>query len=359
MTENSQKHPLYIRLTCALIILIALGYLLILGREMLTPLAFALLLSILLLPLAELFEYKLRIPRGAAAGLTIICFIALIVIIFIILGGQISGLASDWPNFKKQLLVSYSEVQLWVFHTFHINASKQLSYINSALDSLLNTSTFVIGTTLLSISSVVFTLIFVFLYTLFLLIYRSLLKRFLIRLFREENSPMVFEIIEKTQKMIRKYITGLIIEMVIVASVVSIAFWAMGIKYAFLLGLLTGIFNLIPYIGIFTALFISVLITFATATGIKVLLVVITIIAVHLIDANVLLPVIVGSKVKINALITVMGVVIGAMFWSIPGMFLSIPILAILKIIFDRVESLQVWGLLLGEDEKEKGKLNT
>ena len=79
---------------------------------------------------------------------------------------------------------------------------------------------------------------------------------------------------------------------------------------------------------------------------------IITLVITHLIDSNILLPVIVGSKVKINPLITVLGVVTGEMIWGISGMFLSIPVIAVLKIVFDRVESLKPWGLLLGEEEK-------
>ncbi len=130
-------------------------------------------------------------------------------------------------------------------------------------------------------------------------------------------------------------------------------FWALGIKYALLLGLITGLFNIIPYIGIFTAMLISVLITFATAAAAgKVLLVVITLVITHLVDSNILLPAIVGSKVKINPLITVLGVVLGEMIWGVSGMFLSIPVIAVLKIIFDRIESLKPWGILLGEEDK-------
>jgi putative permease len=74
----------------------------------------------------------------------------------------------------------------------------------------------------------------------------------------------------------------------------------------------------------------------------------------HLIDSNILLPIIVGSKVKINALITVIGVIIGEMFWGIPGMFLSIPVIAISKVVFDRIDSLKPWGMLLGEEKIEE-----
>jgi len=150
------------------------------------------------------------------------------------------------------------------------------------------------------------------------------------------------------------------LEMTIVAGVCCIAFWLLGIKYAILLGLITGLFNIIPYIGIFTALLLSTLITFATgAAAAKVLLVAVVVIGMHLIDSNVLLPVIVGSKVRINALVTLIAVIIGEMMWGISGMFLAIPVVAITKIIFDRIESLKPWGLLLGDekDEKQPGRL--
>ncbi len=356
---NSNKYPLYIRLSCVLIILISLGYLIILGKDLLTPLVFAILLAILLVPFANFFENILKLPRGLAAALTVVFFIAIIAIIFMVLGGQISALSNDWPSFKNQLAISFAEVQLWVSKTFHVNVNKQMSYLNSAANTLLHSGTFVIGTTLVTISSGVFTLIFVILYTILLLVYRSMLKKFLTVLFLPDNASTVVDIIQKAQKMIRKYIIGLLTEMAIVSTVVCVAFWIMGIKYALLLGLLTGFLNLIPYIGIFTALLISALITFATASGLKVLLVTITTLAMHLIDANVLLPVIVGSKVKINALITVIGVVVGEMFWGIPGMFLSIPVIAILKIVFDNVLHLNVWGILLGEEEKHIRKDKT
>jgi len=176
---------------------------------------------------------------------------------------------------------------------------------------------------------------------------------FLISVFLEKNSLVVHDIIEQVQQILRKYITGLFIEMCIVSVVVCFALWALGIKYALLLGLITGLFNIIPYIGIFTAMLISVLITFATAAAAgKVFLVLITLIITHLVDSNILLPAIVGSKVKINPLITVLGVVLGEMIWGVSGMFLSIPVIAVLKIIFDRIDSLKPWGILLGEQDK-------
>ena len=264
-----------------------------------------------------------------------------------------TNLADDWPQFKIQLGESLSSVQHWISRTYHVNASKQLVFVKSATSKVLDSGTTVLGITIVSLSSFLFFLIFTFIYTLLLLIYRRLIMQFLISVFLEENSLVVHDVIDQVQQILRKYIVGLFIEMCVVSVFVCIVFWALGIKYAILLGLITGLFNIIPYVGIFSATLISVLITFATAaTATKLLLVVGTLVITHLADSNILLPVIVGSKVKINPLITVLGVVLGEMIWGISGMFLSIPVIAVLKIIFDRVESLKPWGILLGELEK-------
>jgi predicted PurR-regulated permease PerM len=96
------------------------------------------------------------------------------------------------------------------------------------------------------------------------------------------------------------------------------------------------------------------LVTYTNNTPSAVLGVAIVMIALHLIDSNFLLPKVVGSKVKINALATILGVVVGSLLWGIPGMFLALPILAMLKIIFDSVESLEPWGYLLSDDSETK-----
>ena len=62
------------------------------------------------------------------------------------------------------------------------------------------------------------------------------------------------------------------------------------------------------------------------------------------------LPRVVGSKVKINALVTILGVILGEHLWGIAGMFLAIPIIALLKVVFDSVETLNAWGFILGDE---------
>jgi predicted PurR-regulated permease PerM len=344
--------PFYLKFALVMVGILSLGYLTVIGKEILCPLVFGFLFAILLLPLCRFFETNTRLHRGAASALSVVILLVGLVLLLYVIGSQLTGITQDWPVFKAQLTESLHNIQRWISLKFHVDLARQMAYIDSTANSIASHSTAMIGATVLSVSSLLLFIVFILIDTFFLLFYRRLFLKFIIRSFREENSSVVLDITEQIQYIIRRYILGLLLEMSIVAAVCCVVFLILGIKYAILLGLITGLFNIIPYIGIYTALLLNIIITFATgASGSIILLVLITVIAMHLIDSNILLPVIVGSQVKINAFITLIGVVAGEQMWGIPGMFLSIPVIAIAKIIFDRVESLQAWGMLLGHEE--------
>jgi len=349
-----KQNPFYTKLAMVLISLIALCYIAVLGKTVLVPLVFALLFSVMLLPLANFFERRCRFPRSLASLVSVLLLVSSLAALLYLVGSQISNLADDWPQFKQQVMSSVTDVQHWISAKFHIRIRQQMTYVNNATSKLLETGGSVLGDVAMSVSSLLLTLVFILIDTFFLLYYRRLIIRFLVAVFREENAVIVYDIIAQVQSRIRQYILGLLLEMVIVATATCLALWILGIKYAILLGLLTGLFNLVPYIGIISAMLLSVLVTFATAGAAKLLLVVAVILGIHLTDSNVLLPVIVGSKVRINAFITILGVIIGENIWGIAGTFLAIPIIAIAKIVFDRIEPLKPWGLLFGDERDEK-----
>jgi len=351
MKPDWVSRPVYVKLAYVLICLLAMGYILVQGKRLLSPLIFACLFSILLLPLAKFFEYKCGFSRNWAALAAVLLMIIFLGSLIYFLGAQISRLVGDWPMFREQLSNAGKDVQEWVSQKFHVDVEKQANYVHKATSKVFDSGTVVAGATLYSVSSVLLFLSFTWIYTFFFLWYRGLIMKFSIRIFLEKNSELVRDIIEEIQFIIRKYVTGIFIEMAIVSSSISIIFSFMGVKYAVLLGLITGLFNIIPYIGMLTAMTISAMITFATtAATSKVIWIVAVMFGVHVIDYNILLPVIVGSKVKINAMITLFGIIVGEMLWGIAGMFLSIPVIAVTKIIFDRVEPLKPWGLLMGEE---------
>lgn len=351
--------PFVAKLALVLLSIIMLGYLAILGKTLLSPLLFSLLMAFLLLPFANALEQKAKFGRSVAAITSVILMIAVLYAILYFFGNQLTELWADWPLLVKQVTAAFNDIQTWVAKTFNINVYKQKSYLTDGIEKSLATSAVVIGSTILTLSSSLLFLAFTLLFTFFILNYRRLLFTFLTTVFDEEHKEKVQDIVTEIQRIIRKYVTGLFLQMLIVSLMMIITLSLLGVKYAILLGLIAGIFNIIPYLGITTALLISALITFATAGATQALFVIFAFIGIHTIDGNILMPLVVGSKVKINALFAFIGIIIGEMIWGISGMFLVIPYLAMLKIIFERVDGLQPWGALLGEEQKARRKRRT
>ncbi len=348
----NQTYPFYFKLSCILISVVILGFLAIVGQQIIVPMILGLLISILLMPLCRFMEKRMKFPRGLSSVLASVLALAIIGGIIYLMSIEVAKLANDWPQFQKQFIDLIDNLQSWISKTFGVRRHDQLEYLNDTLKKSISTGTVIIEKTLTSVGYVLMLTGFTFLFTLFFLLYRTHLLKFLVASFTEAHHKTVFEIVENIQFMVKKYLVGLFLQMIIVTILSFIAYTIIGVKYNFMLAILTGILNILPYIGIFTALLIGALITFATSGISHVLFIVIAIVVIHAIDGNIIMPRVVGSKVKINSLIVIIGLVVGEMLWGIAGMLLTIPVLAIVKIIFDRVEGLQSWGFLMGEDDE-------
>jgi predicted PurR-regulated permease PerM len=182
-----------------------------------------------------------------------------------------------------------------------------------------------------------------------------LFVKFLYEIVDQKNWLTVNEILNEIRIVVQSYLVGLMIEMGLVAFLTTAGLMLLGIPYAILLGVITAILNLIPYLGILAAAVITIFATLGSSGELSLIIgIVVLNIIVQLIDNNLIVPKIVGNKVCINALATMVGVIAGGTISGIPGMILSIPIIAIIKVIFDHIEPLKPWGLLMGNSVPEK-----
>ncbi len=232
----------------------------------------------------------------------------------------------------------------------HLSSTKMREFINSSTKNVLPSTSSLINSTVSTVTNAFFVSIVIFITTFLLLLYRGLIVLFFTSLFAAEHTDRIMDIFIRTRFVIRSYILGLFIEMLIVAIAYSTALFIIGIKYAILLGVIGAILNLIPYIGIFMACILSSLITLTTSSPGKIVWLVACLLIIHITDSNILMPKVVGSKVKLNALVTIMGVIIGSALWGIPGMFMAVPIMAILKVVFEGIEPLQPFAIIMGDD---------
>lgn len=345
--------PFYVKLACVLISILLLGYLAKIGDTILIPMILGLLFSLLLIPLSNFLERKLRFPRTLAGIISVILFFGVLGYGLFLLASQLTLLKEDFPAFKQQIMDGVGNLQTWVSQQFGIQHKDQIDFINKTASKSVDSGTLFLGTALVSLSSMFILFVFTFLYTFFLLIYRGHIVKFLLFVNRVEDRPIVVDVVQQVQYVVKKYLIGLLIQMSLVSLLVFIVLSLIGVKYSLLLALITGVFNVLPYVGIFSSMLIIAILTFATSSFTHVVLVIIALIVVHMIDSNFIVPKIVGSKVKVNSLFAMLSIIIGEMIWGISGMFLAIPILAIVKIVMDRIKELKPWGFLLGEEDSK------
>lgn len=264
-------------------------------------------------------------------------------------------MANDFETIKKNANSFILEIHKFIRENFEVSIGEQKKYLDSVTKDSVKTGQAKLGSFIISISDVVLDSTIMIIYTFLFLIYKEHFKLFFAKLIKQENHAVLQDILSQIKVSINNYIVSLIIEMIVVSVLTSLGLWIIGVKYFILLGLITGILNLIPYIGIFIAGVITVLASLTGSGEISVILgILIVNIIVQFIDNNLLVPLIINSKVEINAFVSIMGIIVGGAAAGIAGMFLAIPLLAILKIIFDRIESLSAWGYLMGNHVPRK-----
>ncbi len=346
-----KQHPFYIQFTIKLFMVVLLCTIIIYAKNIVAPLAFSILLSILLLPVTNFLSQKLRFPNMLANLTAVLFALAIIATLIYFFSHQIARFLNDMPSIKAHLEMHYETLQHWIKQKFNLSTQDQELMIKNASGRAETKGTQFLGQTFFTITQTVFYVIMVAIYTFLILFYRHNIRRFLISVFHNTNEQQVAEVLVESKGIVQKYMLGLIIEMGIIAVLNSSILLIIGVKYAIFLGVFSAILNIIPYVGIFVGVLFTSLITLTTSSHLSdIVWVIVCFEIIHFLDANVIMPRIVGSKVKINALITILGVVIGGTLMGLAGIFLALPTIAILKIIFDRVDDLKPWGMLFGDD---------
>jgi predicted PurR-regulated permease PerM len=351
--RSSSTSTVFAKLVNPLLCVIMVLALLYVGQEILKPVAFSCLICLLLIGPARYFE-RIGFPRAAAALISMLLALLFFVVVFYFISNSIVSFRSDLPLMIENINQSIRQLETWIQKTFHMSHKEVKDFVQSSTDNVLPSTSSIVNQTVSTVTGVFFVGIVIFITSFLLLLYRRLIVVFLISLFADEQSTRIHTILSRTRFVIRSYIVGLCIEMIIVAIANCSILFFLGVKYALLLGVIGAILNIIPYLGIFMACILSTLITLTTNSPATVVWVVISFIIIHMLDSNILMPRIVGSKVKINALATIIGIITGSALWGIPGTFMAVPIMAVMKVAFEEIEPLRPFAILMGDDTEVK-----
>lgn len=346
--------PLTVKRSIELLGICLLGAILAIGQNIIMPVLLAFFLSIVLLPIYRFLRAR-KVPEIIAIVLPILVGAIFIILVIWFFSVQINNLADDFPQIQKNISSHLNSLSQWISKKTDISTQEQIKFIGDQSNKLLNYAGSVAGGAANSLTSALIYVGLVPIYIYLFLTYKNLLLRFVFVWFDKKEHKNVREVMKETEGIIKSYLIGLAIQISYIIVLLGGILLFFDIPHALLIGVIFALLNLIPYVGALIGNILGVLLTLTSSQEILPIFIVLGVIAfVQFLDNNILMPRIVGSKVKINAFVAIIGVFISGSLAGLTGMFLALPIIAILKVIFDRSEMFKPWGILLGDDNPVK-----
>lgn len=294
------------------------------------------------------FKFLKKHRRGLSVLLVYLIAVLLIFITinFIVptLSTSVKELVENLPNYynnaidyfnnldEDSLLVKLN-INEYVKTLQEINFGKQI--INWI--SLDNISSYVKG--IMGAANIIFDAFVTLVVSVYILLERTEIYNFLKNLskaiFNKKVNMAIGRYYKKTNSIFFNFITSQLLDAFVVGLITSIAMSIMGVKYAVLLGFMIGLFNVIPYFGAIVAVVISIIITIFTGGVAKAIWLAIVVIVLQQIDANVINPRILGNSLNLSPILVIFAVTVGGAYLGVLGMFLGVPVMALLKLIVE------------------------
>ena len=348
------KLPFVAKLALALLSVTILVYWLVVLQDILVPVLIAMILSMSIFPLANWLENK-GLGRVWAVTITLILFTAVAIGIIWLASTQIANFGEMIPQLEKRILEWFNQIQRWGENTFHVAKQAQITQLKKYGTGMLSSGGTLFTTALSTTGSVLGKLSLIPIYMFFFLYYRDFFKMFFYKVFKNVSRRRVDAVLTKIYEVVHSYLTGLITVTLIVGTLNTIGLLVLGIDYAVFFGFLAAALLVIPFVGILIGSILPIIIALITkdspmyAVGVAGVFV-----FVQFLEGNFITPQIVGSKVSINGLVAIIALLLGSALWGLAGMALSLPTVAILKVVFDAVPELKPYAYVLGEPDHER-----
>ncbi len=346
---NTVKLPFYAKASLIFIGMISFIGTLYIGKSIIVPIIYAAILATVLSPLVGFFEKK-GMNRVWAIISALLIMLSTLVLLGMFFYSQMDMFTQTFPKLVEKFSTGLNRLVSWTSEHYKISPTRSKATIAEMEAEVMKYGKSSIGSTLSTMGTVITLLLLIPVYIFMMLFYEPLLLDFVRQIFGKPNKKEVESIMVSTKFIIQKYLTALLLEAAIVATLNSIGLLIIGVEYAIMLGVMGAIINIIPYIGGIISIALPIIVATATMPSASTsLIILIVYLVIQFFDVHYIVPKIVASKVRLNALVSIIVVLTGGTIWGVPGMFLSIPLTAVMKVIFDHIEGLQPWGFLLGD----------
>lgn len=351
--KSDQKYPYWLKTTLILAGLSLLVVILIYGKFILMPLAFSAFFAMLLNPLVKVFE-KMKIGRTFSIILTLLVVVIIFAGVLSLISAQFIQFSERIPEVTEKLKSVSTEAIVFLEESVGISQEEQSQYLQQGVNNLIDKSGD-FASSLVSATTNAFTVmtlmpIFIF----FMLYYQEMFRTFFQKLFEvKRTGSKVDKLLDRVQEVTQNYLVGMLTVIGILAVLNTTGLFIVGLDHALFFGVFASLLAIIPYIGIIIGalppLLFALLLTDSLLTPVFVIAVFAT---VQFLEGNFITPRIVGSKVSINPFVALVALIIGGELWGISGMILFVPLIGILKVVFDQIPEMKPYGYLLGNSVK-------
>lgn len=354
----SQSNNRLQRLTLGLLFVIMLVFVLIVARQFLYPLFMSVLFAYLLYPVVKTLE-KWGINRIVANFATILFSVALVIGLILLLYKQLSVFLDDIPQLQEKTFRNIDRLQMMIDSKFNGDSNgEEEMWLRKQVNNMFELSGGFIRELLFATTGTIAKFGLMPVYIFLMLYYRNKFYAFLLRLLDSHKHPKAERIMLEISHVTKRYMSGVVIVVIMLCVINSTGLLIIGVEYAVLLGVLSALMNFIPYFGTLIGGAIPLLYTFIVQgepqKGLGVLA---FFLFVQFTENNILTPNITGSQVNINPLFTILSIIIGGMIWGLPGMFVAVPFLGMFKIYCDHQENMHPYAFLLGTAGTEEHAL--
>ena len=324
------------------------------GKTLFIPLSFSLLIGFILYPICKWMETK-GINKGIAIIISILGVTLLVGSVIYLLFVQFSEFLQEWQSLRSKLTETINQLSIFVSERFGISHEKQRDFINNTLNNSGSQAFSIVRNTAYSLSESMFFLLMIPILSALILFHRHILSNALYEIFPPAQKNTIHEILIETIHAYYNFIKGMLVVYLIVGLLNSIGLLIIGVPHPFLFGFIASILTFIPYVGIMISSLLPIAVSWITYNSIWYPLAVIAVFSiVQALEAYIIFPLAVGSRLKINTLVIIIVVIVGGIIWGAAGMILFIPFISIVKLIADRTPSLKTLSVLLGDGEQKK-----
>ncbi len=329
------------------VVLYIVGYVFHVGVFILSPLLFSFFISLLLYPFATKLEKK-GMGRIASSTILILIFIIVVILTFYLVTLAFKSFWSDLPSITEQFETQTSKLIEWTEDTFNYNRNEIADKIKDHSGSIYKQVGVVIGSAYNSTTTIINFVSLCPIYTFLMLLYRNNLKCFIHEISNKNNQTNIFHAFHKIIEVTKSYIYGMGLVIIVIATLNTILLFSLGVKHALVIGFLTALLTVIPYIGTLMGGIITVIITLVTKDSIIYpVLVFGGYTFIQFLEGNFISPKIIGEQVNINPLVAIISLIIGGSIWGIIGMVLALPVAATIRITLNHVEILKPYAHLM------------